>query len=112
MGIFHIADLDNNLRKRFFLMPGADMLIIVFNPTVFPFLLVIILLQSFIKELVIDLLNRLIAIFSVQRRSFLINIFRNKGAAVVRKRTDARFKTDCLFYGIISFFQTVWWRLL
>lgn len=83
MGIIHIADLYYNFGKGLFLMSSANMLIIIVDSSVISFLLGIELFTGIIKQFVVNFLYRLLAIFFVQRSTFLIYICLNKLTAIV-----------------------------
>ncbi len=93
-----VANLENHFIKSFFLFAGTDFLIIIINATVFAFLLCVELRQSFIKQLMVRILDRSVAILDVQMGSCRINIFCDIGAAVVSNDTVTGHSTDCSSY--------------
>ena len=67
----------------FFLFPGSNLLIIIFDPAVIPFLLFIIPGKGIIKKLVIYVPDIVIHIMHIQAASLQIGIFCMKFTAVM-----------------------------
>ena len=96
--VIFVSYLKNHFVKRFFLISVTDFFVIVFDAAVFSFLLGIVFSLRFIKQLMVRLLNRCIAIFDVQMCSCLINIFCDIGAAIMGNYTITGHCTDCSFH--------------
>ena len=96
--IIFIANLKNHFIKRLFLITLANFFIVVFDTTVFTFLLGIVLSLRFIKQLMVGILYGRVAVFDVQMGSCLINIFCEVGTAIMGNYTIAGHRTDCSFH--------------
>ena len=89
-----IADLENHFIKQFFLFAITDFFVVIFDATIFAFLLCIKLGKGFIEQIVVRLLNGCVAIFNVQMCSGLVNIFCEIGTAIMSNDTVTRHSTN------------------
>ena len=96
--IILIAHLEYHFIKSLFLFSITNFFIVVFDATVFTFLLGVKLCQSYIEQLMVRILNRCVAVFYVQMSSCLVNIFCEVGTAVVSNHTLTGHSADCSFY--------------
>ena len=112
-----ITDLENDFVVLLFLTAVADMLVIVLDNPVLSFLLGIILSESIVEQLVIDLSNILFDKGDVVFCSGRVNIFTQKLTVIVRQavlRADTTadcsfFDRDCSF--LIEFLGLVWYNV-
>ena len=95
--IIFVSHLEYHFVKRFFLISIADFLVVIFNTTVFAFLLGIVFSLCFIEQLMVRILDRCVAILDVQMGSCCIYILCNIGAAVMSNNTVTGHSTDCSF---------------
>ena len=93
--IFLVADLENDLVEQLFLLSGLDVLVIIGNFSVLAFLLIIVLIQSFIKHFVIHFLDWLVTVIYIEVGAFAVHILRCEAAAVVCHRAFTHHCADC-----------------
>lgn len=94
-----IADLENNLVVLLLLTAVADMLVVILDNPVLSFLLGIILSESIVEQLVIDLSNILFDKGDVVFCSGRVNIFTQKLTVIVRQAVLlADSSADCSFF--------------
>ena len=94
-----IADLENNLVILLFLTAVADMLVVILDNPVLSFLLGIILSESIVEQLVIDLSDVIFDKGDVVFCSGRVNIFTQKLTVIVRQAVFfADTTADCSFF--------------
>ena len=112
-GIVLIADLENDLVVLLFLTAVADMLVVVLDNPVLAFLLGVVLDESLVEQLVIDLPDVIFDNGDVVFCSGRVNIFAQELTVIVRQAVFfADTTADCSFFDSdCSFLLNFWgWR--
>lgn len=81
--IIPVADLNDQLMKRLLLFAGADLFIVILDPSVRACLLGVVPFQGFIEQFVIDLLDRLVTVFYIEVGAVRVHICCLEFSAVV-----------------------------
>ena len=69
--------------ENFLLLTGSQVFVVIGDAAVFAFLLLVITLQSIVKQLMVYLLDWLILVDNIIPGTFSVYIFRGKSSAVV-----------------------------
>ena len=78
-----VSHLDDYLVEKLFLLGETYLFVRIGDTSICAFLLGIVLFKCFVKELVIGLFQRYVAIGHVQMRSVSVHVFCNKAAVIV-----------------------------
>lgn len=95
--IIPVADLYYKLMKGLLLLAGSYLLVVIINTPVGTCLLGVIPFQSFIKQLVIDLLDWLVTVFYIEVGTLRVNIRCLEFAAVMVYGAFPDLCADCSF---------------
>ena len=83
--IVTIADLDDNFVEQLFLLSRSYLFVVVCYLAVIAGLLRVVLFKCLVKELVIDLLYRLVDIGNIQMRSAAVHVVCREASVIVGK---------------------------
>ena len=97
-----VSHLDDYLVEKLFLLGETYLFVIIGDTSVCAFLLGIVLFKCFVKELVIGLFQRYVAIGHVQMRSVSVHVFRDKATIIVGKASFPESYTYCSVYTFTS----------
>ena len=97
-----VSNLDDYLVEQLLLLGEPYLFVIIGDASVCAFLLGIVLFKCFVKELVIDLFQRHVAIGHVQMSSVSIHIFCDKAAVIVGQASFPESYTYCSVYTFTS----------
>ena len=104
-GVLPVADLDDNFVKRLLLLSVDDMLVVIRDNAVAPFLLFVIPCKRIVKQLVIDCLDLFVAEIRVQMCTFRVGILCGEFPAVVVCRAFPTSTLIVLFNNLPSFLR-------
>ena len=93
-GVVFVAYLDNDFVKRFFLMPGSDMLIVIRNDAITPLLFCVVPFKCVVEQFMINRFDRFITEIRIQMRTLRIGILCVEFPAVVVRRAFSYFDAD------------------
>ena len=97
-----VSHLDYDLVEQLFLLGQTNLFVIIGYTSICAFLLGIVLFKCFVKELVIGLFQRYVAIGHIQMRSAFVHVFRDKAAIIVGKASFSESYTYCSVYTFTS----------
>ena len=97
-----VSHLYDDLVEKLFLLGETYLFVIIGYTSVCTFLLGIVLFKCFVKELVIGLFQRYVAIGHVQMRSVSVHVFRNKATVVVGQASFPEGYAYCSVYAFTS----------
>ena len=97
-----VSHLDDYLVEKLFLLGETYLFVIIGDTSVCAFLLGIVLFKCFVKELVIGLFQRYVAIGHVQMRSVSVHVFCDKAAVIVSEAAFPESYTYCSVYTFTS----------
>ena len=83
--ILTVADLDDNFVEQLFLLSRPYLFVVVRYLAVIARLLRVVLFKSLVKELVIDLLYRLVDVGDIQMRSAAVHVVCREASVIVGK---------------------------
>ena len=97
-----VPNLYDDLVEQLFLLGETYLFVIIGDTSVCSFLLGIVLFKCFVKELVIGLFQRYVAIGHVQMRSVSVHVFCDKAAIIVGKTSFPESYAYCSVYTFTS----------
>ena len=97
-----VSHLYDDLVEQLFLLGETYLFVIIGDTSVCSLLLGIVLFKRFVKELVIGLFKRYVAIGHIQMRSAFVHVFRDKAAIIVGKASFPESYTYCSVYTFTS----------
>ena len=98
--ILTVADLDDDFVEQLFLFSRPYLFVVVGDPSVIAHLLRVVLFKCLVKELVIDLLYRLIDIGDIQMRSAAVHVVCREASVVVGKTAISKSYAYTSYYKI------------
>ena len=81
--IIFVADLDDQLMEKLFLLACPQVLIVVVDTAVLALLLGIVTLHCLVKQFVVHLLNRLITVHDIQAAALRVYVFSGETSPVM-----------------------------